>query len=599
MKNKAYRLIIAIIITLIFSYNRHLININLDMSTLQFALDIVTNISCIIYLFIISKKIETKLVVSEKILIVMLNIFLLISNSFINNGDLSYIYGSIFNVFLSIVQFIAGYFIMYKSFIYFKDLILNYKFKIKKNSKILEQLKNNPFIFSLAFVLLFWLIYIISFYPIILSPDPSFQIKQFFNVRTKYADYAILLSDNVFLTNHHPVIHTLLLGTCLQVGRFLINDNFGLFLYSIIQIIMLASTLSYTIKYLIKNNVNEKICFVILLIYSLVPMFPLYAMSGVKDTIYTCFVILYIISIDKLMNKKMDKYYNLISFIVIMIGMILFRNNGIYVILLSFPFLIFTNKDKAKKLIIIFISIIGFNYVFNNVVLPAFKITSGSTRESLSIPFQQTARYAKYYDNDIEDKDKKIIDKVLGYETLAERYNPLISDPVKNEYNKYTTSDELKSYFKVWFKYLFHHPLVYVEATLNNIYGYLSPQATNWYIYYKYDTRITEDNLVDYNYNNLINSRMILSGYAMAFPYIPIIGLLSNIGFNMWLLLIFAFYTLKNKGNKNFIVLLPLLISLLICFASPVNTYFRYAMPVAFSMPFIGSLIITRIKNKK
>lgn len=56
----------------------------------------------------------------------------------------------------------------------------------------------------------------IAFYPLVLSNDPSFQIKQFFNVRTKYMDYIIPLDDNVNLTAHHPVLHTLLLGVLLN-----------------------------------------------------------------------------------------------------------------------------------------------------------------------------------------------------------------------------------------------------------------------------------------------------------------------------------------------------------------------------------------------
>ena len=140
---------------------------------------------------------------------------------------------------------------------------------------------------------------------------------------------------------------------------------------------------------------------------------------------------------------------------------------------------------------------------------------------------------------------------------------------------------------------------MYIEATLNNIYGYFSPQSTNWYIYYKYDTRITEDKLVNYHYNNLSSLRLILSSFAQGFPYIPLIGLISNIGFNTWLLLGLTTYSIFKKKKEYLIVLSPLLISLLICVASPVNTYFRYAMPFIFIMPFIFTLIVTRLKNNE
>ena len=46
--------------------------------------------------------------------------------------------------------------------------------------------------------------------------------------------YAILLDENVVMTNHHPVTHTVLLGGCLKLGTMIGNDNLGLFFYSII-----------------------------------------------------------------------------------------------------------------------------------------------------------------------------------------------------------------------------------------------------------------------------------------------------------------------------------------------------------------------------
>mgnify|MGYP003532061415 CR=1 FL=1 len=37
----------------------------------------------------------------------------------------------------------------------------------------------------------------------------------------------------------------------------------------------------------------------------------------------------------------------------------------------------------------------------------------------------------------MSEEDKLIIDKVLGYDDLATRYEPDLSDNVKNKFNKY------------------------------------------------------------------------------------------------------------------------------------------------------------------
>ena len=201
-------------------------------------------------------------------------------------------------------------------------------------------------------------------------------------------------------------------------------------------------------------------------------------------------------------------------------------------------------------------------------------------REMLSIPFQQTARYVKEYDEDLDEDEITAIDTVLGIETLADRYKPNLADPVKNEFNKYTTDEELKTYFKEWYKGLLKHPDAYIQATINNVYGYFDPNTSNWYVYYNYDKRLSQEgDTFNYSFNGLKVSRNILSSYALAFPYLPILGVIVNIGFNVWLYMYMFVVLLKDKKYKYLIYLAPVVSLVLVCIASPANTYFRYAMP--------------------
>jgi hypothetical protein len=150
----------------------------------------------------------------------------------------------------------------------------------------------------------------------------------------------------------------------------------------------------------------------------------------------------------------------------------------------------------------------------------------------------------------------------------------------------------------VWFKGLIKHPVTYIDATLNNTYGYFDVGSTSWYIYYKYEPIVTRGGLVDYHYNNLSFLRSFLVAYGGAFPVFPGIGLISNIGFNSWLIIAYALWLIKNRKHDYFALLCPLLISMLICVASPANTYFRYAMPFVFTSLFtIGTWIL--LKKKK
>lgn len=525
----------------------------------------------------------------------------LLGNSYAHTDSWNLVFADLRHLLISVAAFI-GYFLLFSLLFIVLNEILN---KIKLNNITMRKSKplrlfidfieKKPFLSSLFIILLFWLIYIIAFYPVILSPDPSYQIMQFFNIPTKYSNWVIQLDPDVYLTNHHPVLHTLLLGGCIKLGRFLLNDNFGLFIYSFIQIMVFASVLAYSIKYLKKLQISNKIRLMVLMIYSLVPMFPFYAMSGVKDTLYTSFIILYVILLldfVKFYRGKKLPFSCIVYSIVLLLLISLFRNNGIYVVLLSFPFLIFSGrKNKARILLIVMVVFSVFS-CYSKILLPHFKISPGSIREALSIPFQQTARYVKYHSEELSDEEIEIIDQLLGYETLARRYDPELSDPIKNGYNRYATTKDLKDYFKVWLRGLLKHPDTYLQATFNNIYGYFHPSTIEWYLYFDYDSRITKDDLVDYHYNDFSGLREVLSKWGLVFPHLQVIGLLSNIGFNTWLLMFIGTYFATHKKRQFLIPLLPLYISVLICIASPANTYFRYAMPYIFTMPFIVSAFV-------
>lgn len=528
------------------------------------------------------------------LLSILLSIFLIVGNSFKKKGSFEFITN---HLIIHTVTFLILIFIFYKVISFLFKKLDNIKWKERQEfNKIIKIFNKHPFLFCFIIILICWLPYIISFYPVILSPDPSYQIMQFFHIDNKYSTYSILLDPSVIITNHHPVIHTLLLGSMVKIGTLLGSVNIGLFLYSIIQILILSSTLSYTIVFLKNIKIPKKYLLLCLIIYALTPVFPFYSMSAVKDVIFGSLIILYIISIYQFMNKKEITFKDMLKELLLMILIILFRNNGFHVILLSFPFLLFY-KNK-KQILMIFLLMLTFNITYNKVILPYFKITPSSIREVLSIPFQQTARYANEYDSELSEKDKKIIDQILEYDTLATRYNPELADPVKNKFNRYYKSEDLKEYFKVWKKGLFKHPITYIEATVHNTYGYFYPFKTNWYFYHKYDTRIVKKGF-DYHYNSLSSERNFLTIIATIFPYIPVIGFLVNIGFNSWILMFMACYLIYQKKYKSLVVLLPSFVLLLVCVASPANTYFRYALPNIFAMPLLFGIFLKDCETKK
>ena len=462
-----------------------------------------------------------------------------------------------------------------------------------------RKFSGKPFLVSFLLMIICWVPYIVAFYPAILSPDPSNQIRQFFGIQNDYYEYVVMIPEGAKITNHHPVVHTLLLGGAAKLGAIVGDINLGLFLYSLIQVAILAATLAYTIKFLKERGINEGYLMLMLGVYSFVPVFPLYGMSVVKDTIFGCLVILYGMKLYWLVKSETILRKEILTTVAIMIGMILLRNNGIHVILLSLPLLLLTKKELGYKAKVLAMAggVIVFNVVWNVAVLPYFKVTPGSVREKLSIPFQQTARYAKEHGEEVTGEEREVIDKILGYETLAERYKPEISDPVKNGFNKNATKEDLKKYFRVWVEEGVKHPKTYAEATIENTYGYFYPLKTRWYIYYVFDERLNESGLSYHYIDSFEGAREALASYGVAFPYIPVVGWLVNIGVNVWMLVFMVGYLLYRGKRREVIYLVPSLVLVLVCVASPVNCYFRYALPFVFALMVNFGLFLRESKR--
>ena len=134
-------------------------------------------------------------------------------------------------------------------------------------------------------------------------------------------------------------------------------------------------------------------------------------------------------------EKTKDRMF-LFKFFLSMIGICFWRNNGIYVVIISFIVLLISKTMKSYKKSVAFMLalIMLLYYGMNAWVYPMLNVQKGSTREMLSLPFQQTARYLRDNPQDVTEDEKKIISAVLDYEKIPELYNPNIADYARNTF---------------------------------------------------------------------------------------------------------------------------------------------------------------------
>lgn len=583
--NIKYKNILYSILSLISVYSYfNLLSIN---KYLIFLIEILLFILLIVYYKFLCK--DLKLSKKYHILSFIISFILVLGYSYQIKHTSILFFGSIKNFAISMIK-VFGYYYFINVLIFNIIRLLEYKFKASKN-KLINSFSKHPFLYSFIFLSLCYSVYLICYYPGIINYDNANQIKEVLGLHTRYLD-AINPISNSTLTNFNPIIHTLVLGGLVKFGLLFNNFNFGLFLYTILQMFICIIIYSYCLSYAVKHKINPNYSFIILLILGIIPTFGFYSITAVKDTLYTAFLVLFSLKVYDFMIKDSLNIKDYLSMFLISMSVCLLRNNGFFVVIFTLPFL-YIKKQKLYNTLTILLIILSY-MSFNNILLPSLGISGTSIRETLSVPFQQTARMAKYYPEAFSNKDKKIINKILDYDNLAKDYNEDLADNVKNKYNKDATNKDLINYFKVWGKGLIKYPMVYVDATINNITGYFYPFEGSWKVYHNLNPKLPEAGY-DYHFNDLKWGRDILHSYHKAIEYTPI-GLFLNIGIISWLSIL-VFIMLCNK-NKYYIFMIPNIISLLFCILSPANTYYRYIYPSLVIMVCLFPVIKYVIENK-
>lgn len=510
----------------------------------------------------------------------------------------SYIFSS-FSAFIASVCIVAGYAII---FYYGISTLFNFIDKydeIISENRVLKFISDKPESFlrekSLIkiwiILMIFWLPYLIIDYPAVIHADSGVMLSEFLNNS---------------LYNHHPVLQTIIWGSFVEFGHNVFNSyNVGVFLFVLVQFIYGSFIVSLLLDYVYKKKYPVAIIFIVFLIFAIMPAFPRNATAVCKDsnhTFYFMFMVWLIFKTidlkDKIWTESKNRY--LILLWVLAILFVAFsKKSGVYVVILTIPFLLIYLRKYTKVLISVLIATIlglgiyyGGEYAIENVL----DIGNDNTKEMYSIPFQQTARFVRDYGDDVTMEERQAINAVLDYNGLAELYNPELCDPVKNSFKAESTDEDFSKYLGVWFSQLFKHPTVYIQATLNNIYGYFYPENIGYYKDLFFMTQCVDENKV-FAPEVLKAVSEKLCDINMKSRQLPIIGLFSSLGFYVWIDIFVMLYFILYKKDKKFVIYnIPVIITLLICIASPVNNTMRYGLPIMFMAPV---LICMCFENKE
>lgn len=455
-----------------------------------------------------------------------------------------------------------------------------------------------------------WLPYLVIFYPGTSNEDTIIQMMEFYQIPSYIQDMSPMSDGFTYMTNHHPWILTLLFSVFFELGLALGDIRIGIAVYSVLHMCFLAAVFSGSLMYLCKKGVGKKRIIAIQILLMALPIFPLYSICMVKDTIYSAFCLIFILMMYEIASTKGEVlrslWFDLAIFAVALL-MILTKVFALQILVLVGVFyLLFYRRYVMRILAAVFLPVLLYQFVFLGVILPKNHVAPGGKQEALSVPFQQTARYVCEYGEEVTEEEKKAINAILPYDELEELYDPELSDEVKKQFHQEATSEELAEYFRIWLQMFFKHPDVYVESLLNNTYQYYDINKMSNLEYYQFDEFLKEND-EDKEYTQLYvehnkafeDSRYIINQIVLVLQKIPFINIFVSLGMLPWIMLFFLIYNLWQKRWKDMALLIVPFLTIAVCLVSPDNGNSRYVMPMLYLLPFLFALELLPKKEEK
>lgn len=502
-----------------------------------------------------------------------------------NYNSLAGVIGSKEILLKAVLKFIGYAIVFYTIIIYVYTKVLP-RIKLKEDNKIRKYFTDNKrSLFVIALILF------IAYLPHFLYNFPGMYTSD------SIAEMDYGLNNATSFKNHHPVFHIFIIYGCISLGKLLGGAYIGIAIYSILQMVFVSFSFSYVLKYMAKKNVNIVFRILTLIFFIIYPSFGPYSITMWKDVPFGIMLVLFTIQVIEMVTNKeyFIKKRNIVSFIIISIFTILFRNNGLYVVLITLATLLIFLRGNRKKIALILLVVILFNILWKGPIFKLLNVTDGPIREMMSIPVQQIARTVKYRRSELTEEEKTKIQKYIDMdlEEMSESYYPLISDNIKDHFNNEEFNNNKLDFISLWVSLFFKYPVEYIEAFFDNSFGYWYPQANNGILptWYKYEE---SEEMIGYDRKPAVNLEFLDGYYAdINGRKMPIISMWISIGFVFWIMILFIGYIVYTKKYKLILAYIPILSLWLTTIASPVYCEYRYIFGMFTCIPILTILMIS------
>ena len=344
--------------------------------------------------------------------------------------------------------------------------------------------RRRGFLFVLLLLLVSWLPYLLSFAPGSVLDDSLASITPWTN--------------GTPLTNHHPVVYSLLVGGFVYLSKILpLSLNAAVFLYSLVQSVCLAGTLAALFYRLQRAGVKRCVLAAGIAYAMIVPYFPAYAMILWKDPLYSCALLWLSMLLFDAVRKEgvLSGRAWQVKWSLALLGTAFLRNNGAFCLLFMAAALLLSGQRKqffCTACMTVIVALLFFTV--QHTVYPLCHIADTEYTEKIGIPLQQLAATVAY-EGKMGEEEREFLFKIMPEQEWKERYAPCLADKIKwtDGANMEYISQNKRSFWKVWGNLLLKNPAIYLRAYGMDTFGFWVPGVQNRYGYV--DLYITENDL--------------------------------------------------------------------------------------------------------
>lgn len=406
---------------------------------------------------------------------------------------------------------------------------------------------------------------------------------------------------NNMITSHHPVLHVLFVGLCLEIAYAIwASYNVGIAIYTVIQMFLLAGIFSYTLSFLKRYGIPSWIRMFVLLYWGTSPTVQLFAVSVTKDTLFAGAFLIFLLCLFDIKCRTEDFFANRkrkAVFLLSALGTMILRNNGLYVVIILLVLLCVIYRFHWKQLFPLILSIVACYMIYTGPVYNLLNVEAGGIQEMLSVPLQQMARTYNNSYEELAPEETQMLEALIPKEDLK-AYRPKVADFVKTNFQAEVFENNITGYLKLWAKWGLEHPLTYINSFLINTVDFWYPKA----VVDGYEYGGGETDYFDYSVNEPGTRISILPKVHEYYTKIssdrdtaqnPFVQLLMNPGVFLLIFIYIGGYFLYRDRKEFFLPWLAVMLSWLTVLLGPI-ALIRYVLIFYFALPVFLSLSIQK-----